>query len=51
MYENETKQNDKKWRACLDKMLLEVEDKYKDEINELTKEWSKDRKVCNLFVF
>ncbi|XP_065206301.1 golgin subfamily A member 4-like isoform X2 [Planococcus citri] len=43
-YENEIKQNDRKWRACLDKMLLEVEDKYKDEINELTKEWSKDRK-------
>lgn len=44
------KQNDKKWRECLDKMLVEVEEKYKEEINGLTAEWSKDRKVGNCYI-
>lgn len=29
----------------MDKKIVEIEEKYKEEINELTKEWSADRKV------
>lgn len=44
----ELRESDKNWRSCLDKKVTEVEDKYKEEINELTKEWTLDRKVSAL---
>ena len=46
LHAKELRESDKRWRSCLDKKVQEVEDKYKEEINELTKEWSTDRKVC-----
>ncbi|KAM7249152.1 hypothetical protein ACFE04_021577 [Oxalis oulophora] len=45
-YARDLRDNDKRWRSCLDKKMDEVEEKYKEEINELTKEWTIDRKVC-----
>ncbi|RZF47178.1 hypothetical protein LSTR_LSTR004887 [Laodelphax striatellus] len=44
IHEKQMREQDKKWRACLDRRLLEAEKKYKEEIDELSKEWQNERK-------
>lgn len=45
-YEKEMREQDKKWRSCLDRKLAEEELRHKDEVNMLSQEWSAQRKVC-----
>lgn len=43
-HDKEMREQDKKWRACLDRRLAEEEARHKEEIIELTKEWNSERK-------
>lgn len=44
-YINQLQETDKKWRHFLDQKLAEVETQNKEEITELSKEWTTERKV------
>lgn len=43
-HDKEMREQDKKWRACLDRRLAEEEARHKEELIELTKEWNSERK-------
>lgn len=45
-YEKEMREQDKKWRSCLDRRLTEEEKRHQEEVTELALKWSAERKVC-----
>lgn len=46
-FEKEMREQDKKWRSCLDRRLTEEEKRHQEVVAELTLQWSAERKVCD----